>query len=121
MAYSAHIRNERTLTVLHLIDAGATTIPAIVAAAAADGRLDDRAVRWIMSDLKRRGIIDSTGKAGTGRPAVYALTMPLEEAVELVRPKTAKAWGADALTQAWAMPVALPEGKARVVERGGWA
>lgn len=120
MAYAHHIRNERTVTVLHLIDAGAHTIPAIVAAAAHDGRLDDRAVRWIVSDLKRKGVIDSTSKACTGRPAVYALTMPLAEAVELVSPKV-KAWGADALTAAWAMPVALPEGTARVIDRGGWA
>lgn len=120
MAYAAHIRNERTVTVLNLIDAGATTIPAIVAAAADDGRIDDRTARWIVSDLKRRGVIDSTRKAGTGRPAVYALTMPLAEAIELVSPKV-KAWGADALTAAWGMPVALPEGTARVIERGGWA
>lgn len=64
MAYSAHIRNERTLTVLHLIDAGATTIPAIVAAAAADGRLDDRAVRWTQWSTAVCGGSDPTATLG---------------------------------------------------------
>lgn len=58
--------------------------------------------------LRGRKLIKSVRKAQAGRPALYALLVPLDAAIETLSPRENGGWSPDALTAAWPAPVLAP-------------
>lgn len=58
--------------------------------------------------LRGRKLIKSIRKAQSGRPALYALLVPLDAAVQTLSPREKGEWSSDALTAAWPAPLHAP-------------
>jgi transcription initiation factor IIE alpha subunit len=107
---------QRHINILLAIDAGCVLREQMMRRL----NLTETEVRISLARLQKLALIEVEDGVFSNRARKrYSLLVPVERAIEAVRPPKVQEWS-DALSSAWRMPVAIPSGRVAYTHVVGW-